>query len=353
LALDDSLRDVFPESVRRVWDRVGVSGRADVHLHPLAYRCAEIGAPTVWSVGGTLDLLEVALSSVASMEDLRGTVTVEGTLVDRMGGTMLRGELENASLRVFNRVLTDVSTPWSHVQMADGQGRFSMDDVQGRMYDGILTSRTEINFDVQDTRYDVSGAVHGVDIKQFVAAGRESGPVGSKQSEVSGRVDASLTLVGVVGAPPSRKGTGRIEVREGELFRMPLMLAVLNVINLTLPTGRSTDQAEANFFVLGSRLTLDDIRIEGHGLAFVGSGVFSLPDKGLDLNLVHQNPNENIRVPGLSDAVEMAMGKFVALHVTGPLHQPRVVARPLPGISDELKRLFKKKKPKKMQATSR
>ncbi len=62
------------------------------------------------------------------------------------------------------------------------------------------------------------------------------------------------------------------------------------------------------------------------------------------------SPNQWSRVPGLTDFVEETAGELVALRVRGPLYQPRVTAKPLPGLSDEFKLLFKRKKPKTMQA---
>jgi len=353
LMLIAPVRDVFPENVRRAWDRLGLKGSADVHLHPLVYRRAARDADAVWTAKGTVDLSNVDPTRVTSIGGVHGKLNVDGTLVDRLGGMMVGGTFEDGRLTIFDREITNVSTPWTHVQVAEGQGRFLLDDIRGAMYGGSFTARTEIHFDDKDTRYDVRGAIHGVDVKRVLAVDRNAASVKPSRHEVAGVADASLTLVGTVGKPPSRKGTGRIEVRDAQLFHMPLISAVLNVINLSLPTGELTDYAEASFYVLGSRLKLEDIYFEGHGLAFVGSGTLSLPDKGLDLNLVYMNANQSLRVPGLSDAVESAIGNIVELHVTGPIHQPRVVPRALPGISEELKRLFKKKKPKKMQATSR
>ena len=75
----------------------------------------------------------------------------------------------------------------------------------------------------------------------------------------------------------------------------------------------------------------------------------SLPDRGVDLGLINVSPHQWSRLPMLADFVEGASREIVELRVTGPLSGPTVQVKPFPRITEEFKRLFRKKKPKKIQ----
>ena len=74
----------------------------------------------------------------------------------------------------------------------------------------------------------------------------------------------------------------------------------------------------------------------------------SLPDQAVDLRLVYVGGRTWARVPVLSDIIEGAAKEIVELRVTGPVSRPTVRAQPLRALTDELKRLFQRKPPKKI-----
>ena len=155
-----------------------------------------------------------------------------------------------------------------------------------------------------------------------------------------------MYLSGVGGEPLSRRGGGRIEVREGYIYRLPILLAILNVLDMSVPNDEALHELEADFFVLGNRLDFTEIALRGGSLRLVGSGSMSLPDQAVDLRLVNIGTRPWARLPLLADFVEGASREFVELRVTGPASRPTVRAQPLRRLSDELKRLFQKKPPK-------
>ena len=133
------------------------------------------------------------------------------------------------------------------------------------------------------------------------------------------------------------------------MYRLPIMLAILNVINLSVPDENAFHDAEADFHVVGNRVELADISLRGSILTLVGYGSMSLPDRGVDLYLVNVPPLL-ARVPGVDTLVQRASRDLVELHVTGPLFRPTVRPEPLRATIAELRSLFQKKKPKRITA---
>ena len=169
---------------------------------------------------------------------------------------------------------------------------------------------------------------------------------------VSGLMSGHLYLSGVMGAPASRRGGGRLKIESGRIYRVPIVWALLNVLNLAIPKENALEEARADFYVVGNEVRFEAIRLRGDALVLVGSGSMSLPDYGVNLGLVSVNPHRWARVPVLAEFMEHASREFVELRVTGPARSPTVRAIPFRGISEELKRLFRKKSPKKVQPAS-
>ncbi len=351
LPLDESVRGILPERHQAAWDRRELSGTVDLHLDRLAYHRPS-GRPGVWQVDGRATMTDVALHAGGDIENVSGTLTMAGVLVDRLGGTALDGELALDTIRVGGHDLSEVATPWSFAQLAEGGGRLSFDAVTGAAYDGVLSSRYELLFSETSSHYNLSATAHNLDLAMLAESDRPRALGEPEREPISGRVNGQLYLSGEVADATSKRGGGHVEIRDGQLYRLPVILAILRVINLTIPNNDPFDDARARFYVVGNRVELEDILLNADALTLVGSGSMSLPDRGLDLSLVSGDVSALVDVPGLAAFVEGASRELVALQVTGPLTHPTVKARPFRGINEEIKRLFKKKKRRKIQPAS-
>jgi hypothetical protein len=295
------------------------------------------------------------------LEDASGTLTLSGTLADALGGATLAGRLHLATARLYSQTLSDLESTWSLVRTADGAGRLSLAETHAAIYGGALTGHVEMLLSPDRTDYDLAAMVYGMQIAPWLQAGRNGlsgsshlvrdsnlAPPGEAATQIRGTADAQLYLSGVIGDPLSRRGGGQLDVRDGYIYRLPILLAILNVLDMSVPNDDALHELEADFFVLGNRLQLDAIALHGGSLNLVGSGSMSLPDQAVDLRLVNVGARSWARVPLLTDLVDSAMKEFVELRVTGPVSRPTVRAQPLRGLSDEFKRLFQKKPAKKI-----
>jgi hypothetical protein len=333
-----------------VWDRLQPTGSIDLHIDSLRFQRSGANGPREWQVEGYVELADVALPGVANVDRLSGTLIGSGRIVDRLGGTRLAGTLALSSLDLFGQRIEHAESGWYYARVADGEGVLALESFRGRIHDGSVSGKVKLTFDPNRTNYDLAATVHGMRIASLINGGGTS-PSGDRDAiEPKGRADGHLYLSGVVGDPSQKRGGGRVEITGGCISRFPILLAILHVLNLSIPTGDVFDDARADFYVVGNRVQLKDIVLRDNALALVGSGSLTLPDRGVDLDLVHVGPLGRARVPLLTEFVEGASRELVELHVTGPISQPTVRVRPLPTISKELKRLFQKKKSKKTQA---
>ena len=352
LVLDRAVRDLLPERLRASWAELEPAGVVDLRLMPLRYHPSSRDKSRVWSIDAQLELHDVALGKLLDIAAMNGTLAAEGFLRDRLGGTTLTGVLNLSTLDLLSRRLTDLEGSWSYLHTANGAGRFVIAPIRGLIYEGQLTAEVELM--LAEPRpsgsgaatYAVSTTVSGMQIDQFVNAGRSPLVESAEPVQARGLADVHMDVYGTVGNPSSRQGRGRVEVRQGHMYRLPIILEILNFLKLSIPEQDAFSEAEADFFIIGDRAELKNILLRGSVLALAGHGTMSLPDRGVDLHLAYSNPRGWPAVPILDDLIK----ELVELHVTGPLSQPTVKPRPFGGLQDEFRRLFRKREPKRIQA---
>ncbi len=351
-SMDNGIRDILPKRMRAVWDQLKPDGRLDLQIEELSYTSHSPGESPVWTLRGRAELRDVDFAGPANSTRLNGGVSLGGLLVDRRGGTALSGRIELTRARLSGQDGLDVTGNWLLTHTADGTGRFSLTQLNGRLHDGALSADAEMLFDPRNTGYKLTTTLHGVQITPLLAAWRAQDPNTSAEtteessSEIRGRLDAYLYLSGDLNRPQSRRGGGRLVVRDGHIYKLPLLLAILNHLDLTIPKDDILDDASVEFFVNGNSAILNDIVLRGDALSLAGSGVYSLPDRSVDLKLVNLGSGRWDSIPVLSELVRNTSRELLELRVTGPITQPTVRASPFRGVTEEFKKLFQKRKPK-------
>lgn len=351
VVLDENFRSAVPAAFLPLWDRLTPHGRLRIETGKLTHTRAPDGR-AVWNIEAALRLNDLAFLGLGDLERIDGTVTAHGTIFDEDGGSDLQGEIHLDQLTYAGRTLTQVSSPWSYRRTPEGPSALSLQDVRGEVYGGMVGGQWTLAGDDRGSTYSASAMLYGMNLAPWIDAGRRRAPEvleGSaeyKPSQVKGRVDLTLNLSGDAGDRASRRGAGRIEVREAQIYRLPFLLAILNVVNVTLPKEDFVHDAEARFFVTGDRIDLETVELQGGPLTLLGSGTVSLPDQAVDLRLYATSATALSHVPLIADIIEGTTKELVELRVTGPIARPTVRPAPFRGVSEEIKNLFQKKERK-------
>ncbi len=348
LTLDPSMHVLFPAGTRPTLERIAPYGRVDVSLRQLDYTRGEDGR-RLWSFSGSATLQDVGVHSSVGLDKANGVIEAAGTLVDRSGGVTVNGTLQLSDVELWQRELESVSCDWSLARAADGRGRLALDGIDGRMYDGSVSGDAEFYFGQGSTEYRSSVTAFSVDVDRFINS-TWSALSGREPARIGGTLDARLRLAGAFGDESSRSGGGRVEVANARIYRQPLIMAILNVINLA-PTEQDVfADVSTDLLIMGNRVDLKNIELSGPMVSLLGSGYMSWPDMGLDIRLVNVHNERWSRVPGLTGFLERASRELVELHVTGSAEKPSVRTRPIPALTDELRELFQKKKPTRIES---
>lgn len=349
IRLEEDVGNILPERVRRSWAHLAPKGRADLRISKLQFRRADGAGHSTLQLAAEINLTDTDLHGDFEAGRIRGHVGLEGWLVDSGRNTRLGGTISLESLEVSEREIGPVFSPWTFVADEHAAGKLSIGPLAGQMYDGSLAGNAEFTFRPDATNYTYSLMGHRIHLESLLNASAARRASVLESVEAPGTVNAYLQVSGTAGVPDSRRGVGSVQILDGYLYKLPLLVAVLNVVNLSIPQRDYFNDAHADFYLSGNTIRIEDFALESREIALVGAGTMSLPDYTVDLKLVNLRPIRWARLPILEDVVSGVSRNLIELHVTGPLARPSVRALPLGQLTDELRSLFQKRKSKRIQ----
>lgn len=341
--LDDSIHAMLPKGLKSAWRRRSPGGTVDLHLAPLRYSKSDRQSPRVWEVDGYADLDGVRWQESGLMAAEAGRQSISGYLIDPDGGTALGGTLRVESGSLFDHQTSNLMSQWMFVRRSDGVGHLSLEGVEAEACGGRFVGGYDLTFDDASSSYRLSMTAFDLNASELVTGGDSIAFADEDASAIEGVVDIRLDLSGQTGRPLSKRGNGRVEVRDGSLYKLPVVTAIFNVINLRVPRREALDHARADFSINGNRIELQPVWLRSPSVQLKGTGTIALPGSALDLELTYVNPNSWMKVPALAELVEGVSRELAQLHVGGTLRRPSVTVRPFSRISREVKSLIKKR----------
>lgn len=346
LSTNDELLSLLPQDTRDTFRRMGAAGKVDLQIDRLTYVQKSADHERLWTMQAGLRFNDAALPAIGGLRRILGTASLSGSLIDARGGTSLSGELRLQHASLFDRDLTELTTPWTFARTANGDGYLALDRMTANVYGGKLSGRTEVQFAGGRTEFSITSLIQGMSLASFINAGRRT----PAEVDARGTVNANLYLTGETGGLDTLRGGGRFEIVEGWLYKLPIIIAILNVLELSGEPGDAFDEAAAEFYIAGDRVTFRDIVVKGGVLALVGEGVMTLPDLAVDFRLVNVPGSWWARLPLIEDVMKGTVREFVEIRVNGPITQPSVRTQAIPRITDEVKRLFERRRPRTVVA---
>jgi len=154
--------------------------------------------------------------------------------------------------------------------------------------------------------------------------------------KLSSPEDEWVVLQGVGADGRDLVGQGVLSITEGELYRMPLLLRILSLLQLSPPREAAFSRAAINYYVIDRELVINELNLWGRGLNIFGSGQVKR-DNQLALTLYSGFGRGQLpHVPLFSDLVELLGKQLVRLEVGGTFSEPEVTVEPLSPLSGPL-----------------
>jgi hypothetical protein len=220
------------------------------------------------------------------------------------------------SLRLFDRLVTDATAT---LVLDDQGGRLSAPAFDGGVAGGRLAG--DAHFDIASRRYTADVRVSGAQLGPLMHPRAESPPT-------SGTIDGRLSLEGIAGDLASRRGRGRISIRDGRMANAPITMRLLQLSQLALPLSSTLRSADIAFFLEGPMATFEQFTLATEGIELQGAGDLDTRDFSIDLVFTTRG-----RLGLVSDVVAALNNQLWEIIIDGTLDQPNASLRPLPALT--------------------
>jgi hypothetical protein len=253
----------------------------------------------------------------APMEKTVGGFTLAGSVVAGKA-QQLNGSVDVTSALIASRQINRFKAV---IQKESTQDIIRIGEVQAQLAGGQLAG--EVDFQVPDNgpgRYAMALVLRDADVKQLM---------GNEAKDVRGRLAVSLSLSGFTGNPFSRQGRGDLSVTGQQMYKMPLVLGLLQVTNLALPISEPFSEGTARYSVSGMKVTFDDIELRSKGMIMQGNGSIFYDTHQVRMTFFTDNTNVP-KLPVVGDLIQATRRELLQIHVRGTVQDPQVSA----GVAD-------------------
>ena len=301
--------------------------------------------PTVyWD--GTLELDHASLQAGVECSGLTGKVSCQGLYNGQ--------QLDSVAGNVFLQEATVLGQPLRGVHIPLAVWKKSPDilrlpNMKAQFFGGTLGGEARIEFG-SIFRYEVVLRAAHVELERFgrhnfkpaaVPPAGMRGAAASSSAELSGLATAALHLTGEGTDPNGLKGSGRLDVPSGKLYRLPLLLDLLKWLGLRLPDRTAFEQAHATFAIDGPRVQISELDLLGSAVSVRGQGSMKLDgsDLNIDLNADWGRLAPLLPSP-ISDLSRGISNQLLKIKVRGKVGEVRFEKELVPVVTEPAKRIL-------------
>jgi hypothetical protein len=331
--VDDEFRKALPASARTLVQSMDISGAIDIFCPNLSYRAGAgpkgDDTPDI-DFSSKVVLKNAGMTAGVPMGEMNGQIDLSGAV---RAGTVseLTGSVDIASLTVAKR-----SAKNFHLDLSKTPGapEIRIDRMQSELAGGEMAGQVTMTFpDKGPSKYALALVLRNADIKQMA---------GKFEENISGQMNASLSLEGNWNNDAQRRGRGDVTVSGKNMVRIPLLLGLLQVTNLTLPTNNPFNEGTARYSVDGKRVTFEAIQLRSADNLMRGSGWLDFGSKAVRMSFYSDNP-AIARVPVVGELASGFKQELLQFQVRGTLEDPKVSASSFNTVTTTVDEVFKEK----------
>ena len=339
--IDRELLAAVPASLAPLGKRFRPGGRCDLDLKrfwirrppapgagPADTRPAVPPAPTTrpsdapslrWSAEGRVAFRDATVDLGLGHKTLSGTLS--GAAAQTGKALAVKADIQLDSVQVGRQRLTQLR---GRLTKDPRSQLLRLDDMFTKAHGGQITGFAEVRLS-DPLAFGVSLSVDGIRLEDLLK-GSGKGP---KAADVRGRLTGNVQLTATAGTPPRRQASGVLEITEGKLYKLPVMLGLLHVVYLTLPGETAFQGGTITYHLRNDTLVFDEIYLRGLALSLVGSGTMNMKTEKLDLLFLSGPPRKLPRLGSLTELLEGIAREVAQIHVAGTLQKPRMRTVPL------------------------
>jgi hypothetical protein len=312
LKVDSHLAASLPRGVASVISGLQLNGTIGLNVDKFLY-LPEVEAA---DFDARVDCKKTTMNVGVEMGDIDGRGTIAGQVRNGKLGA-LAAEFSAQSLTLAGRPAGDLHVSLEKPPLQD---QVQVKDFQATVAGGQMTADATMYIpDSGPGDYTLDLILRDADVTELTAL---------KEGTLDGTVSVSLNMGGRFGDDSSRRGRGDVRVTGKSLYRIPLLLGLMQVTNLSLPATSPFDNAFARYSLDGDLVSLDRIDLNSKSLSMQGHGHIDFASKQVELSFVTNHPDW-MSLPLIGPIWSRAQSELLRIHIKGSLQSPTVSASSL------------------------
>lgn len=212
--------------------------------------------------------------------------------------------------------------------------------INGKLYGGEMGGQARLELGTP-LRFDLSLNGSRLKLEEFARV-NHLGP----KTEIQGVATAQFSLSNPIDPTtkqPLLQGSGSIDVPNGRMLDLPIMLDVIKLARLRPMDHTAFEEAHAVFRIRGDRVKVGQLDLLGNAVSLGGEGEMNLDGSKAQFEFYTVWTNIRNMLGGGGDVASRISGNLFRIRVAGDLggdHPPRVTQEALPGIVDPIRRLL-------------
>ncbi|MGH7176597.1 MAG: hypothetical protein ACREJC_04385, partial [Tepidisphaeraceae bacterium] len=263
-------------------------------------------AMTLRASGASMDV-GVPLEKIEGKADFTG-LSRGGKLAQ------LKGAIDIASLNLSSYPVSNLRAQL--LKPADAE-LLRIDKLEADLASGKMAGQVECQLTESGPASYAAGLIlRNADVKQLTG---ESAP------DLRGSLSASFAIEGVTNDTATRRGRGDVSVNGQQMYRIPLLLGLLQITNLSLPITSPFSEAAARYSIEGNRVTFENIEMRSKEMLMQGTGHMDFGTRQVRMTFVTDNTTWP-KVPIIGELIQGARHELLQIHVKGTIQEPKVSA---------------------------
>lgn len=313
--------------------------------------------PTVdWNINFQLEGNRIG--DVGPVRDLRGEITMNGSR--DANSVIADGMIRIDSMHIENQQITSIIGPYGirddrlflgealtqlvdgrHVSKVHNKPQRVMDSsadpatlvkpraIEGKVFAGLASLSGEVL--LSEGAFDVVFSINGADVSKILV------DIGQSDSNVKGIAEGQVRLEGVFGATHLLKGAGSASLKQANLYQLPLLISVFNMLRVKPSESVAFTDGTARFSIYGDTVNFSEFKLWGDLIQLDGSGTMNRSYE-VDLSF-----NTRVSPQNFWSVVTDSFGEnnytLMILYVRGPLADAQVERRAMEVVGGTLGRL--------------
>ncbi|MFW6171829.1 MAG: AsmA-like C-terminal region-containing protein, partial [Planctomycetota bacterium] len=285
-----------------------------------------------------LDIEDGAIEKELKLEHIHGSIRLQGE--KNAAGSQCLGHLEIDSLmsrdvqvsQIRGPLLLDAKQLLLGSQAARGKHDAPPQPITANVMGGKAEMDARVTFGAE-LGFAVNLSLSDVSVTRLARS------LLDQKHDVSGKGFALVRVNGTEAGLHTLQGTGELRLREADIYELPIMARLLNLLSLRPPANTAFTSSDVDFRIQGEQIYLDRVDFTGNAVSLKGHGWMDL-NRRVNLDFYALVGRQELQFRLLRMLLAEASKNILAIQVVGDIGNPQVIKKPLPELDDTLQRLF-------------